>query len=80
MPVVKTSEKIIINKAFRMFLERGYYCTTVMDHSTACGIEKPRFHYYIKSKQDLRMAIRILSKSTASKTKFAYDYFNRQIT
>ena len=74
MPVVKTSKEEILKKAFRVFLEKGYYHTSVSDLSRACNIEKPHFYYYFKNKQDLMISILRFVRIWAKKNLFAYAY------
>ena len=57
MPAAKTSKEAILRKSFQVFLEKGYYHTSVSDLSKACNIEKPHFYYYFRSKQDLMISI-----------------------
>jgi TetR/AcrR family transcriptional regulator, transcriptional repressor for nem operon len=74
MPVYKTSKEEILKKSFKVFLEKGYYHTSVSDLSKACGIEKPHFYYYFKNKQDLMMSVLRYIRVWAKKNMFIHAY------
>lgn len=74
MPVYKTSKEEIIKKSFLVFLEKGYYHTTILDLSKVCGIEKPHFYYYFKNKQDLMISVLKFITLWASKNMFIHAY------
>jgi TetR/AcrR family transcriptional regulator, transcriptional repressor for nem operon len=67
MPLHKTSKEQIIKKSLEVFRVKGYYNTKISDLSEACGIEKPHFYYYFKSKQDLMKAILIYAHNFTRK-------------
>lgn len=43
----------IIDTALKLFTEKGYDETTVMDICNACSITKPTFYYHLTSKDDI---------------------------
>ena len=57
MPKSKTSKEEIIKNAYKVFLEKGYYHTSITDLSKACSIEKAHFYYYFKDKRDIMFAV-----------------------
>jgi TetR/AcrR family transcriptional regulator, transcriptional repressor for nem operon len=72
MPIYKTSREEIIKKSFKVFLEKGYYHTTVSDLSKACQIEKSHFYYYFESKNDLMFSALGFIKVWASENLFVH--------
>ena len=79
MPVYKTSKEEIIKKSFRVFLEKGYYHTTISDLSKACNIEKPHFYYYFENKQDLMLSVLRFIRVWAKRNMFIHAY-NENLT
>ena len=51
--VNKISREEIVRKANELFSEYGYEKVTVNDICSSCGISKPTFYAYIKSKEDI---------------------------
>ncbi len=43
----------IINKAFALFLSRGYHACSLKDLETATGLTKGAFYYYFRNKEEI---------------------------
>lgn len=74
MPKYKTSKEEILKNAYNVFLEKGYYHTSVSDLSKACNIEKAHFYYYFKDKRDLMLEVLKFISDWADKNMFSYAY------
>ena len=49
--------KLIIDKAVKLFAEKGYHATSVQEIAENCGIAKGSFYNYFKSKEELLVSI-----------------------
>lgn len=47
----------IVDQAMRLFAERGYDGTTLQDVADAVGLSRPNLYNYVKSKEDLLVAM-----------------------
>jgi len=53
----KTTKERIINAAKKLFAERGYQKTTIMDISKQAGLSEAALYEYFKGKEDLLLTI-----------------------
>lgn len=57
----------IVEQAMRLFAERGYEGTTLQDVADAVGLSRPNLYNYVKSKEDLLVAmVEATTQSTAN--------------
>jgi len=72
-PEVRKSE--ILDAAQKLFIEKGYNKTTVIDILNVHGLSKGVFYYYFKSKEEVMDAIidRIIDAETANVKKIIAD-------
>jgi len=48
----KTRKNIILN-AFKVFIDKGYYSTNIVDIANACDMSRTTLYYYFKSKDEI---------------------------
>ena len=55
--VPKERQRAVLETAARLIREKGYEAASVQDIADACGLTKAGLYYYIRSKEDLLLAI-----------------------
>jgi AcrR family transcriptional regulator len=55
--VPKERQRAVLETAARLICEKGYEAASVQDIADACGLTKAGLYYYIRSKEDLLLAI-----------------------
>ncbi|TAF67861.1 MAG: TetR/AcrR family transcriptional regulator [Cytophagales bacterium] len=60
----------IIKKAFSIFVNKGYYETSISDLAEACSVPNALFYYYFKNKEGLMVEV-LKYTQTYSETRFA---------
>ncbi|SMC17154.1 transcriptional regulator, TetR family [Desulfacinum hydrothermale DSM 13146] len=56
-PADNSTQRQLYRVAARLFQQKGYRATSMQDIADALGIQKASIYYYIRTKQDLLMAI-----------------------
>lgn len=74
MPKHRTSREEILTQSYQVFREKGYHQTSIAQLAKACGIEKPHFYYYFKSKEDLMVAVLQYARSKMNEWVFSKAY------
>ena len=59
MAIKKVDKELIIQKACRVFRERGYSYTSMADIGKACGLLKGSIYYHFSSKEELMLQVLI---------------------
>lgn len=74
MPIYKTNRTEILEKAFILFQQKGYFHTSMNDVAQSCGLYKGSLYHYFPSKEIMMEQILIMLLENLRKKVFSIAY------
>ncbi len=78
-PQNKSGKELIIQKAYQVFREQGYYQTTMDDIAKACRMQKGSLYHHFTSKEELMQQVLLLAHGLFKEEVFALAYQTRTL-